>query len=62
MLNRVSTFLYRSPRLLLLLLLLPPLVWFVVVYLGALAGMILNSFFYFDGFTGRVVRRFTLQT
>ncbi len=62
MLNRLSTFLYRRPRLILLLMLLPPLVWFVVVYLGALASMMLNSFFYLDGFTGKVVRQFTLQT
>jgi putative spermidine/putrescine transport system permease protein len=60
--NGVSTFLYRRPRLLLALLLLPPLIWFVVVYLGALASMLLNSFYYLDGFTGKVVRQFTLQT
>ena len=62
MLNRASTFLYRRPRLVLLLLLIPPLLWFVVVYLGALFSMLLNSFFYLDGFTGKVVRQFTLQT
>lgn len=62
MLTRASTFLYRRPRLILVLLLVPPLVWFVVVYLGALASMLLNSFFYLDGFTGKVVRQFTLQT
>lgn len=62
MMNRASTFLYRRPRLILILLLLPPLLWFVVVYLGALASMMLNSFFYLDGFTGKVVRQFTLQT
>jgi putative spermidine/putrescine transport system permease protein len=62
MINRTSTFLYRRPRLILLLMLLPPLLWFVVVYLGALAAMLLNSFFYLDGFTGKVVRQFTLQT
>jgi len=60
--NRASTFLYRRPRLVLLLLLIPPLLWFVVVYLGALFSMLLNSFFYLDGFTGKVVRQFTLQT
>jgi putative spermidine/putrescine transport system permease protein len=52
--NKVSTFLYRHPRV--------PLIWFVVVYLGALAAMLLNSFFSLDGFTGKVVRQFTLQT
>src|SRR5512135_213067 len=62
MLNRLSTFLYRRPRLVLLLLLVPPLLWFVVVYLGSLSTMLLNSFFYLDGFTGKVVRQFTLQT
>ena len=62
MFNRLSTFLYRRPRLMLLLFLVPPLLWFVVVYLGALFSMLLNSFFYLDGFTGRVVRQFTLQT
>ncbi len=60
--NRLSTYLYRRPKLVLALLLLPPLIWFVVVYLGALAAMLLNSFFYLDGFTGQVVRQFTLQT
>jgi putative spermidine/putrescine transport system permease protein len=62
MMNRVSTFLYRRPRLILALMLLPPMIWFVVVYLGALATMLLNSFFYLDGFTGKVVREFTLRT
>jgi putative spermidine/putrescine transport system permease protein len=61
-LTRLSNFLYRHPKVLLALLLLPPLVWFAVVYLGALAAMMLNSFFYLDGFTGQVVRRLTLQT
>src|SRR5574340_1415132 len=60
--NRLSNFLYRRPRLLLAILLLPPLVWFVVIYLGALAAMLLNSFYSLDSFTGKVVREFTLQT
>lgn len=62
MLNRISTFLYRRPKLVLALLLLPPLLWFVVVYLGALLTMLINSFFYLDGFTGKVVPEFTLRT
>jgi putative spermidine/putrescine transport system permease protein len=62
MLNRVSTYLYLRPRLVLALLLLPPLIWFVVVYIGALLTMLVNSFFYLDGFTGKVVQQFTLQT
>src|SRR5512138_2631517 len=62
MLRRISTYLYLHPRVVLLLLLVPPLVWFLVVYIGALATMLLNSFFYLDGFTGQVVRQFTLRT
>ena len=42
--------------------LLPPLLWFLVVYIGALFTMLINSFFYLDGFTGKVVREFTLRT
>lgn len=62
MIRRLSTYLYQHPRLMLGLLLLPPLIWFVVVYLGSLTTMLLNSFFYLDGFTGQVVHQFTLQT
>jgi putative spermidine/putrescine transport system permease protein len=62
MLRKISTYLYLRPRLVLLLLLLPPLIWFVVVYIGALLTMLINSFFYLDGFTGQVVRQFTLDT
>ena len=60
--GRVSTLLYRRPRLLLALLLGPPLLWLGVVYLGSLSSLLLQSFFYLDGFTGRVVREFTLRT
>ncbi|MBI5839369.1 MAG: ABC transporter permease [Chloroflexi bacterium] len=62
MLNRLSTFLYLRPKLVLALLLLPPLIWFLVVYIGSLFTMLVNSFFYLDGFTGQVVREFTLKT
>ena len=62
MLNRLSTHLYLRPKLALALLLLPPLIWFVVVYIGALLTMLINSFYYLDGFTGQVVREFTLRT
>jgi putative spermidine/putrescine transport system permease protein len=62
MLQRISTYLYLRPRLILLLLLLPPLIWFVVVYIGALLTMLVNSFFSLNSFTGKVVHQFTLQT
>ena len=60
--QRLSTYLYLRPKLVLALLLLPPLIWFLVVYIGALLTMLVNSFFYLDGFTGQVVRQFTLST
>ena len=57
-----SNYLYRRPRLVLLLLLGPPLFFMLVVYVGSLAGLLLNSFYYLDGFTGKVVHQLTLQT
>ena len=62
MLRRLSTYLYQRPRLVLALLLGPPLLYMGVVYLGSLIALLLNSFFQLDGFTGQVVREFTLVT
>lgn len=46
----------------LLLLLALPFTWFMVVYLGSLISLLVNSFFYLDDFTGKVVTEFTLRT
>src|SRR3972149_9322800 len=62
MVNRTSTFLYQHPRLGLFLLLGPPLVYMLVVYLGSLFSLLINSFYVIDGFTGLIVRKFTLST
>ena len=62
MIGRMSTYLYRHPRLVLLLLLGPPLFYMVVVYLGSLFTLLINSFYYLEEFTGLVVREFTLRT
>lgn len=62
MLNKISTYFYRRPRLALALFLALPLIWFLAVYIGSLISLLVNSFFYFDGFTGQVVREFTLKT
>jgi putative spermidine/putrescine transport system permease protein len=62
MLNRASTYLYRHPRVILALLLGPPMIYFLVVYLGSLFALLINSFFYLEEFTGLVVRQFTLRT
>jgi putative spermidine/putrescine transport system permease protein len=59
---RLSTLLFRRPRLVLLLLLLPPLLWLGVFYLGSLFLLVLQSFYYVDDFSGVVIREFSLQT
>ena len=62
MLNRISTYLYQRPKLILALLLGPPMIYMLVVYLGSLFTLLINSFFYLEEFTGLVVRQFTLRT
>ena len=62
MLVRVSTYLYQRPKLVLSLLLGPPLVYMVVVYLGSLVNLLIYSFYYLEGFTGQIVKEFTLST
>lgn len=58
---RLSTYLYQRPKAILALLLGPPMTWMVVIYLGALAALLLQSFFRLDGFTGQIVRQFNLD-
>jgi len=60
--RRLSSALILRPRLLLALLLVPPLLWLGVIYLGALFSLLAQSFFYIDGFTGQIVREFSLRT
>lgn len=62
MLNHLSTYFYRRPKLVLALFLAPPLLYFIVVYLGSLFALLINSFYYIDDFTGLIVREFTLRT
>lgn len=62
MLTRVSRYLYLRPNLVLFLLLGPPLLYMVVVYLGSLFALLINSFYYLEEFTGLIVREFTLRT
>lgn len=61
-LDRISATLWRHPRLFLLLLLIPPLLWLGVVYLGALAALLLNSFYAIDEFSGVIAPGLTLKT
>jgi putative spermidine/putrescine transport system permease protein len=60
--NRASTYLYQRPKLILALLLGPPMIYMLVVYLGSLFALLINSFYYLEEFTGLVVREFTLRT
>ena len=62
LLRRLSTALYGRGNLVLLLLIAPPLLWLGVIYLGSLFSLLVQSFFYIDGFTGQVVREFSLAT
>ena len=52
---------YRHPRARLVALLGVPMGWLVVIYLGSLAAHFLTAFWTVDGFTGALVRTFTLQ-
>jgi putative spermidine/putrescine transport system permease protein len=62
MANRLSAFFFRNPKLVTLLLLSLPLAYMVVVYLGSLFALLINSFYYLEEFTGLVVKEFTLST
>jgi putative spermidine/putrescine transport system permease protein len=57
-----SDFLYRRQWFYLSLLLLPPLLWFGIVYLGALVALLVQSFYSLDEFSGSVVPELTLDT
>jgi putative spermidine/putrescine transport system permease protein len=60
--RQFATWLYQRPRLTLALLLAPPLLYLIIVYLGSLAALLIQSFFALDEFSGVVVREFTLKT
>ncbi|KWR73463.1 spermidine/putrescine ABC transporter permease [Pseudomonas sp. PI1] len=56
----VTSFLYRRSSLYLLMLLIPPLLWFGVIYIGALFALLWQSFYTFDDFTMAVTPQLTL--
>jgi len=62
MLQRISTYFYLRPKLVLWLMLGPPMLYMLVVYLGSLFNLLVFSFYYLEQFTGLIVREFTLQT
>jgi putative spermidine/putrescine transport system permease protein len=57
----VRSFLHRHPGVRLAGLLSAPLLWLIVAYLGALAVLLVSAFWTVNGFTGGVVREFSLQ-
>jgi putative spermidine/putrescine transport system permease protein len=60
--DRLSTLFWQRPKLLLVLLLAMPLFWLVVVYIGSLAALLIQSFYSIDEFSGLIVEEFTLKT
>ncbi|MCB8838967.1 ABC transporter permease [Aurantimonas sp. VKM B-3413] len=59
--RRLSALVWRRPRLGLAALLAPPLAWFLLIYLAALAVLFVAAFWSVDPFTGLVERSFTLD-
>jgi len=57
--DALSTFFYRRRRLYLWLLLAPPLLWFGVVFVGALLALVWQSTYTFDDFTMQVTPSLT---
>lgn len=62
MFQRMSTYLYLRPKLVLWLLLGPPMLYMFTVYLGSLFNLLIYSFYSLEPFSGAIVREFTLST
>lgn len=60
--NHLSAFFFRRPKIVTFLLISLPLAYMLVVYLGSLFALLVNSFYYLEEFTGLVVKEFTLNT
>jgi putative spermidine/putrescine transport system permease protein len=60
--TRLSDLFFRNPGLLTSVLLLPPVLWIVVVYIGSLVALLLQSFYALDDFSGLIIHEFTLVT
>ena len=60
--RRISAFFFRHPWAKLAVLLAPGLAWLLIIYLGSLTTLLVNSFYSLQEFTGLIVREFTLDT
>ena len=58
---RLSTLLWRHPRVKLALLLAAPVLAFAIVYLGALVSLFISAFWQVDAFTAKVIHTWTLD-
>ncbi len=61
-LKTLSDIFYKKPGLLTAALLSPPVFWIIVVYVGSLLALLLQSFYALDDFSGIVIHEFTLAT
>lgn len=59
--RRLSSLLSARPRLRLSLLITAPLTWLVLIYIVALAALLVTAFWSVDSFTGELNRSFTLE-
>jgi putative spermidine/putrescine transport system permease protein len=59
--RRLSALLWRLPWLRALVLLLPPVGWFVLIYIAALAALFVTSFWTVDVFTTKIVHNWSLD-
>ena len=59
--RRLSRFLWRRPWVVLVVVLGVPLAWLLLVYLGSLASLLLNSLYETDPFTSDVVKHISLS-
>ncbi|HEX7776642.1 MAG TPA: ABC transporter permease [Parvibaculum sp.] len=59
--RRLSAELWRRPALSAGLLLAPPLGWFILIYLAALAALFISAFWTVDTLTGDIIRDWTFQ-
>jgi putative spermidine/putrescine transport system permease protein len=60
-LRSISNYLYRHHKLFLALLLGPPLLWFIVIYMGSLLALLWQGFYSFDDFSMTVLPKITLE-
>jgi putative spermidine/putrescine transport system permease protein len=60
--HQISGFFYRHPRLRLGVVLALPLSWFLVIYMGSLTALLIQSFYSLDTFSGTIDTSLTLDT